>query len=212
MGLFGEIGDALHNPLDYAGNALGRFNHLATKESWDYQTQNMYQNTVKDLRAAGLNPIMAYQNGPNTASVSQASVGQLGDAINSALSLSQIQKNKADAELASNTARDMGAKADLEEAVNQQILKNPGDVRLMASGKVAPKSTAHAVTAGIKELSNELGPEVGKAVSGIANSAKDTYERWSQGFEGVKKFVDNGIKSVKSWFNGSGSTTKGGTN
>lgn len=212
MGLFGEIGDALSNPLEYVGTALGKFNHLATKESWDYQTQNMYQNTVKDLRSAGLNPIMAYQNGPNTASVSQASVGQLGDAINSALSLSQIQKNKADAELASNTARDMGAKADLEEAVNQQILKNPGDVRLMASGKVAPKSTAHAVTAGIKELSNELGPEVGKVVSGIANSAKDTYERWSQGFEGVNNFIDNGLKGVKSWFNGSGSTSKGGTN
>ena len=86
MGVFGEIWDALRNPIDYVGEKLGDINYDAQKRI----QQNAYQNTVYDLKKAGLNPMLAYMNGSNGASTSAAS---LGDVINGAGDIGSMLPN-----------------------------------------------------------------------------------------------------------------------
>ena len=82
-GLAGDLlGSAIKGGVSSAFNAqMMEKQHALNKDLFDYTTQHRYQNTVKDLRAAGLNPILAY--GGLAGASAGTSVGLVGADTNS---------------------------------------------------------------------------------------------------------------------------------
>lgn len=70
------------------------------------QYATRYQTTVKDLEAAGLNPMLAYSNGPGQAPTAQTMQMQnpVPAAMQSASEAANIEKTKADAAVSTATA------------------------------------------------------------------------------------------------------------
>lgn len=83
IGLAGDLlGSAIKGGVSSAFNAqMMEKQHALNKDLFDYTTQHRYQNTVKDLRAAGLNPILAY--GGLAGASAGTSVGLVGADTNS---------------------------------------------------------------------------------------------------------------------------------
>lgn len=82
-GLAGDLfGSAIKGGVSSAYNAQAmEHQYEINKDLFDYTTQHRYQNTVKDLRAAGLNPILAY--GGLAGASAGTSVGLVGADTNS---------------------------------------------------------------------------------------------------------------------------------
>lgn len=201
MGFFGEIQDFIDNPLDYTGNALGKLNHLASKESWDYQTRHAYQNTVYDLRQAGLNPIMAYGNGANSASVSQASVSQLPNFVATAQQFANLDKTMAEADLASASAKETEANASVAEGVADYYRNTPGAYATRVQNQDSPKSIPQALGIGAQKAYNAVrspqGQAVVKAITG-QNTASA---------QGMASTLNRLGSMIKGWFTGGNGRT-----
>lgn len=98
------------------------------------QYANRYQTTVKDLMAAGLNPMLAYSQGPGTSPTGQQAApaqNMLGNAIDtynknrtttSAIQLQQEQVNQAKSTTHLNNANSAKAEAEAEVAKEQANL------------------------------------------------------------------------------------------
>ncbi|AXH74639.1 MAG: DNA pilot protein [Microviridae sp.] len=132
-GLFGSL---LAGGMNFASSYLGyegqkdanetsqqistdqmNFNSVEAQKTRDYQERmrgTQYQTTVNDLRAAGLNPMLAYTNGgsgtPGGATASYGSIPHIGNKMESAMNSSamaatirntwaQTDKTEADADL-----------------------------------------------------------------------------------------------------------------
>lgn len=202
MGFFSEIGDFLENPLGYAGESLGKFNQDASKESWDYQTRHSYTNTVYDLRQAGLNPMLAYNNGANSANVSQASVSQLPNFIASAQALANLSKTKAETDLASASAKETEANASVAEGVADYYRNTPGAYATRVQNQDSPKSVTQAVSTIGQKAYNAVrspqGQQVVKALTGANTSDA----------KGLATTLNQLGGMIKRWFTGgNGKTT-----
>lgn len=188
MGFFSEIGDFLKNPLDYLGEQLGEQNAQAVRD----QQRNQYQNTVYDLRQAGLNPSLAYMNGANS-SGSQSSIDQIGNPINTALSVAQLGKTMSDSALASASARDMDAKASVNEKIADFYDKNPSEIGNKVRNENSPRNLVQAVSNGIRTITST--PQGKKAVQGVispsSNSAKDASEKLNKLGSTIRNFFSN---------------------
>ena len=102
----GAVGNILGSVVD------GVFNQSAADTASDKARENRstaYQATVKDMKAAGLNPILAYSQGATaTSSVPQSAPMNMGGAVQSAMQLraqeSQIANTVAQTHLTQATA------------------------------------------------------------------------------------------------------------
>lgn len=177
MGVFGEIWDALRNPIDYAGEKLGDINYESQKRI----QQNAYQNTVFDLKKAGLNPMLAYMNGAN-AGGSQADIGQLGNPFNTALSVAQLEKTMADASLASASAKDMNAKAYVSEKIADVYKNDPKQALNRVNKENSPTTMVQGASTLLKGVADAARSPQGKGVIkalslNTAQSAKEVSTR-----------------------------------
>lgn len=86
----GILGSAAKGAISSAYNAqMMEKQHELNKDLFDYTTGHRYQNTVKDLRAAGLNPILAY--GGLAGASAGTSVGLVGSDTNDSSSAHGFQ-------------------------------------------------------------------------------------------------------------------------
>lgn len=123
--------------------------------------QNAYQDTMKSMRASGLNPMLAYQNGINglSSSVSgaSASIPDLGSTLNSAMSNRIASRQQKSQEQLNNSA------VDLNKASERKVIYE-GDL-------------AHENSAYINQqnrILNEFGSaKAGAEVMQILNSIKN---------------------------------------
>ena len=100
---FGPLGTGLGAIGDYAlGKSDAQETNSATQAYQREMRQTAYQDTTKDLVAAGLNPMLAYSNGPTTSAAPNLQNKGLSAAqqstTNSAGSLAQAQKENVEAD------------------------------------------------------------------------------------------------------------------
>lgn len=170
-------GSALGGPLggiagDLLGTALaGKQAKDAASTAWDRTmdaSNTSYQRAVADMRAANLNPILAYSQGgastPTAQVASTSAYDELGKAgsksINNAFHLAQIENTKAQTEVASQQKYTSHAQEllDLENARreklnNEGLEKIPPHIRALAT---MAGSTGSALAGGATVLKTFL--------------------------------------------------------
>lgn len=81
----GSIGGSLG--MDWLSNSWSKKEALRNRQFQEQMSSTAYRRAVKDLRAAGLNPMIAAMNGgASTPGGSQASFSSMGNALNSGVS------------------------------------------------------------------------------------------------------------------------------
>jgi hypothetical protein len=126
MGFFDNFGgDIISGGLGFIGGILG--NNSASKEASlnrDFQermARNAYQYAVEDLRKAGLNPALAYQQGG--ASTPSGSTANVKNPFDSAMAMIQLQKMRQEV----NTAKAQEKLTKAQEKRVDYLYKLEGD-------------------------------------------------------------------------------------
>lgn len=99
-----------------------------------------YQSAVKDMQAAGLNPMLATKLGGNMASSVPQLTPPVSAGIQSALNSAQVAKTYADAKAADATANNQQANADVTKALG--MIKVQSEIDNMQSSSQSSLSTA----------------------------------------------------------------------
>lgn len=107
-----------------------------TREWQENMRQTQYQTAVSDLKAAGLNPMLAYQQGgagtPSGATASSSSMPQIGNKVAAALTAgaqaaqimnlkAQTEKTQADTEVSHATAKQVEAQTHLTTSSTTKV-------------------------------------------------------------------------------------------
>lgn len=124
--IIGSVGANLVGSLIGRSGASSRQNDAQAFSAQQYATR--YQTTVKDMQAAGLNPMLAYSQGAGNAPMSSApgadSGPDLAGAINQArTSSAQAGRTSAETNLINQQARKAGAEASVAEAYAMEQAK-----------------------------------------------------------------------------------------
>lgn len=141
MSFFAGIGSALvGGALSlFGGRSQDRNAARQAQAQMDFQERmraTQYQTTVQDMRAAGLNPILATKlGGAGTPSGAAAPMGNpIGDAVNTAMEASKVKAELDNIKADTNTKETLSALQKAQEDFNRvQISLNPYQMRLLQS-------------------------------------------------------------------------------
>jgi chromosome segregation ATPase len=121
-GMIGGIGDALLGRDDAREQNANTIQEAEKSRAWQQQMrQTAYQDTVSDLSKAGLSPMLAFSNGPTSAS----SAPQAGQLSNKGLSSAQTTAASAQAEYTTAQTENARAQTDL---INAQTAKTEAEI------------------------------------------------------------------------------------
>lgn len=212
------IGSLTGAGLNYAGTqdqiAAAQQNQAAANAFSAQQYATRYQTTVKDLQAAGLNPMLAVSQGPGSSPTAQAAptfnkysgaATELGNmsqkaiaAANVAMDTQQkdanVTKTIADTTLSEQQSKlvDAQAKKTAAEAVSE-VMRQPGipyDIKIKMAQELLTRQqqkTSSAQEAAIRQQVNIQGPE---------EWAAENYGKGKQGFKDVVEGVTSAAGAV----------------
>lgn len=138
MGLFGGIGNAIGSAVGAIGGSLvsGIFNSNEADKNRKWQSDmsnTSYQRAVADMKAAGLNPMLAIASpggfgGASTPSGSQASISNVDfSSMINALTNARAQNSQADL---NNTA----ARLNEQKAITEEVARREKEVDILLKG------------------------------------------------------------------------------
>lgn len=226
MSLFGSLGKAILSPIKFIGKTLedvipGIGDAKAQREAnaqnieldrmnreWQERMSNSaYQRAIPDMRAAGLNPMLAYSQGgasvPSTSAptVSAASkTGLFGAALQAYTGITGANAQKQQAATAQAA---QASTASLQTAQTAETMASTAKAQA-ETAETAEKIKNHKLDRYLKQNTSQI--ELLKNRAGkIGNTAIDIIGDWIEG-EG-SKFVEeastkykNGVKAVKDTF------------
>lgn len=193
--------------------ATNAANFAESQRNRDFQermSSSAYQRAVQDLRAAGLNPALAYTNGPasspsgSTATAVAPRKGDIGAGLlNTAKTIasegaslqqvgSQTELNKAQTSVADVTAQKLGANAK-EAELNQDLIKANTE-------KAEAEAKRSKMAAQIEQRRMPIAKEQAKADERTAKA------------DALMAYPDAILERIKSWIPFTRSNAKGGTN
>lgn len=211
MGFFDSIGSALHDTVSTVGSFIpgvgdaqaqqdaNDINVRQAQLNRDFQQQNSntaYQRAVADMKAAGLNPMLAYSQGPAstpsgaTATVQAAPKTALADkALQAYTGISslrnqttgvqqQAQMNESSIKLnAANAAKNVADTAKSVQETERLRLENLRNRKYEAGNQA------------LGRISEKAGGFINKALDLFDTSAKDSADKWKDAMDPYKKQI-----------------------
>jgi hypothetical protein len=188
---------------DIISSAISAYsNHREAEQNRDWQElqrKTAYQDTVADLQAAGLSPMLAYSKGPTSggsgATAAPMQPLKLGETeqrtTSSDLSRAQVDVAKTQEQLNIASAKKTAAEADLAA---QKVLQEPARFYLeqAALGSQINSSTAQANQTSALELLTRQGKAPAPDTN-IVRNIKDAMNLGGKGVIDAKSALDNFI-------------------
>ena len=167
-----------------ASSALGQRSANKQMDFQEKMSNTSYQRAMSDMKAAGLNPMLAYQQGgastPTGASTGMPNVDIAGQQA----SLNSAKQTKAQTEVTKAQATSAQAQADLDKAVANKI-KNDPKARQAYIDKQIFGTTVGGQAKSVENVVDQLFDE-----SGVSKAIDITTAKGVEIYNKLKKFMD----------------------
>lgn len=192
------------------GKAANAASALEAKKNRDFQermTKNKHRYEVKDLRKAGLNPILSAHGGasvPSGATAQQKNIipdNTVSNATTALLAYQQLKNLEAtETNIEANTGKTDAETKNIENTID---IKGPlaGAARgLTGTAKVLGKGVGHAYDLA-DDTAQFIGTGIENSAQGISKTYKQVTKEINEQYERDKRYIRNLYKRTKKRFN-----------
>lgn len=189
-GLVSSLGAGLGNKI-LGGDKVNETNSAISQKQMDFQERmrnTSYQAATKDMRAAGLNPMLAYSQGgasvPGGAGI--PAVDTMKDSINSAMAAARLEADLEQVGLQNEVLKDQSENLRSQTTLND----NNAQTALNVNRKAAAEADIAQIDATIANSALGTIQRVGSAVSPFISSSKSLAGLFENAANGANAHVD----------------------